>query len=470
MDIPTRPRRLVSAEERLRIACHTSGIGVWEWETATGQMNYCGLARGICGFSADEPITIEKARSVTHPDDLPLTWALAARALDPSVRDCPVFRYRIVRADTSEVRWVQAYGEAIFEDGEDGPRATHYIGIIQDITGQKEAEDALAESEARLRLAIDTGQMAVWELDMDTQVVTPSPELNRLYGFADDATPSIHDYRSRYAPGEQARLQAEGAAAAARGETKFQTEFKHVWPDGTEKWLLLRAQLSPTTRQPNRVLGVVIDVTESKRQEVRLEAQARELRHRLLNAVTVISAIASSTFRNTQDYRSSLADFQGRISAIGAATQLMFSQTGESFQLAELVRLVTAPFRDQHAEAFDVTGDDVEVPGSLAGPLAMALHELCTNALKYGALSAPEGRVKVTWTCDPTGALALNWIETDGPPVRSPGGVGFGTTLLQKMLFHAPDRVDVTYDESGIRCRVQLDVSRGVTKPAAQVG
>ena len=102
------------SELKLRLAVRAAGIGIWDWDIASGVMEYSPRARSICGFTPDEPVTIQKARDVTHPEDLPWTSALARQALDPSIRAREPYEYRIRRADTGELRWVVAHGEAIF--------------------------------------------------------------------------------------------------------------------------------------------------------------------------------------------------------------------------------------------------------------------------------------------------------------------------------------------------------------------
>jgi PAS domain S-box-containing protein len=266
--------------ERLRIATEAARIGIWDWDTTTDEMNYSPVARAICGFPPGGPITFERLRDVTHPDDLPRTIGIAERALDPALREKAPYRYRIYREDDYRLRWVQAYGEAQFSHNAE--RATLYIGTIQDVTDDVAAEDALIESEARLRLALEVADMAVWEVSLDTFEVTGSEQLNALCGFPADAHPSYAEFQSRYAPGEFDRVQRLGAEAQARGENHIQTVIHHIWPDGKEKWLLLRAQVAPqTTGAGQRVIGVLIDVTEQQRSERRLELVAREMRHRV---------------------------------------------------------------------------------------------------------------------------------------------------------------------------------------------
>jgi PAS domain S-box-containing protein len=234
--------------ERLRIATEAARIGVWEWDTTTNTMDYSSTARAIYGFSPQGPITFEQVRDVTHPDGLPRTLGMAQRALDPNLRENAPYRYRIYRADDHQLRWILAYGEAEFSD--EHSKATRYLGTIQDITDQVGAERALMESEARLRLAIEVADMAVWEVNLDTFEVTGSAQLNLLCGFPSDARPSFADFQTRYAPGEFERVQKLGAEAQAHGESHIQTVIYQVWPDGTEKWLLLRAQVAPAVDLP----------------------------------------------------------------------------------------------------------------------------------------------------------------------------------------------------------------------------
>ena len=117
---------------KLRLALRAAQIGIWDWELETGLMNYSPRARAICGFAPDELVTLDKIRAVTHPDDLPRTSQMARRALDPEQREKAAYEYRILAADTGEVRWVLAHGEAIFATGGGVTKATRYIGTIVD--------------------------------------------------------------------------------------------------------------------------------------------------------------------------------------------------------------------------------------------------------------------------------------------------------------------------------------------------
>lgn len=445
----------LESERRLEIATRAANIGVWDWNLGDNSFVYSETARQVIGLPPDQPVTLELLRAITHPDDLPLTSAQARAATDPQIRDTRVYRYRIRRADTGEQRWILAYGEATFADVEGVTRALRYTGTIQDITEQKRAEEALADSEARLRLAVDAAQMAVWEVDLATGVVTHSPQLNILCGFPPDALPTLEEYRSRYAPGERERLEQESAAIRERGGTHMQTEYRQIWPDGSEHWMLLRAAFAPGGSGSSRVIGVLIDITDSKRAEARTALVARELQHRMKNAMSIVQTIARQTFRDASDPAGAVDAFIGRLQALAAATDIVTLNDWTDGSVREVVEQITLPFRDGGPGRFATEGEDRQLPSKVAISLGMALHELCTNAAKYGALSSPEGRVRLCWEVEEAGRLAVTWQEVDGPPVVVPERRGFGTRLLERGLFVEPEgRVEIEFRPEGVLAHI----------------
>jgi two-component sensor histidine kinase len=446
----------VTDEERLRIACRAASIGVWQWDLLTNEMIYSSLAREICGFPDTGPVTLEMVQAATHPEDLPTTRAQAARSLDPAIRAKEEFRYRLIRADTKEVRWVTAYGEAQFAEVDGVTRAVSFVGSIQDITEVKSREDALAESADRLRLAIDAGRMAVWEVDLDKQQVFGSPELNRLYRFPEDSNPTIDELQACYAPGELERIRQEANAIMGNGGTTLNFTIKHAWRDGLEKWFLVRAEVRPKLDGTGqRAIGVVGDITEAKQQEERLAVVARELRHRLMNLIAIVNALANRSW--PAGHENSKGDFQKRLAAIGKATDLMFPRdaSAQPATILDLLQDLTAPYRSADHDPFHFHGPDI-VMDSQARNLAMAFHELITNALKYGSLSVPEGRVSVEWHRTGEGTFEITWQEAGGPAVAAPSSYGLGSTLLTRLLFPPPDQVTVEYAASGVTAHFKL--------------
>ena len=434
-----------------RIACLAAGIGVWDWDLRTDEFALSPLARQIQGLPQDGAVSFAAVRGLTHPDDVAAMRAALDRALDPEIRSRESYVYRIRRFDTGGLRCVRAHGVAQFAEIEGQVRAVHYSGSIEDITEREQTRHALAESEARLRIALDAAQMAVWELDIASDAVTSSVELNRLYGFPDDATPTADEFRSRYAPGEAERLAKAGAEARARGEAQLQSRLRHVFPDGTERVFVLRAALAPTDgRGRERAIGVVFDQTEQARQEQQVETAARELLHRLKNMASLIGAIAGRTWPRDERYES----FLGRLRAMSAATDLMFGEEARALSMPDLVEHVLASFRDR-AGSIELDGPSVLVPQAAVSGLAMALHELGTNAVKHGALSVPSGTVSISWQQgEADGALDLRWKERGGPRVAPPERQGFGTLLLRQGALPPPHRVELAFPADGLEARI----------------
>ncbi|WP_353644482.1 HWE histidine kinase domain-containing protein [Mesorhizobium sp. WSM2239] len=448
----------IDSERRLAIATRAAALGIWDWNLITNEMIYSDRAKEICGFPLDEPVNVEMVRSITHPDDLPQASAQARRAIDPQIRSRDIYRYRIRHFATGEVRWVVAHGEAIFEEVDRVEKAVRYVGTLQDVTEQAKAEEAALESEARLRLAMEAADIAVWEVDLANDTITHSPELNRLCGFPEDARPTIEEFRSRYAPGERERLKKEGAEALARGETRLQSEFRQLWPDGTQKWMLLRAQFVPGGQGAGqRVIGVLLDITERKRAEERLKIIARELQHRVKNSLAIIQTIANQSFRGKTDMEEAFGSFSARLRALAAANDAITLGDFSSAQLVDVVNKATTPYRDPKGDPFVFSGEDTAVSSKKAVAITMALHELSTNAAKYGALSRPSGRVSISWSVSPDGALSLQWREIGGPPVKQPRKKGFGTRLLERGLFaRGEGSVTLLFDECGLKCEISI--------------
>jgi PAS domain S-box-containing protein len=449
------------SEARLALAAEAAGLGIWEWDLATNRFVYSARAKAICGFDPGQEPTYEDVRRVTHPSDFPRTSAAAQRALDPALRERPVYEYRVVRPDGTERR-VIAHGRAVFDRVGREERAVRYIGTLQDVTEQWEAAEALRESESRLRLAVEAGRMAVWEYDVATGGVSGSPELNRLLGFPEDATPSAAEMRARYWPGEHDRLQAIGQEALARGERFFEAEYRYLWPDGSVRWLLMRAEIRfGEDGSPNTVVGVLLDVTGRKEAEEQQVLLMREVDHRAKNALAVVQAAVRLT--RAPDLESYRRTIEGRVSSLARAQTLLSEDRWSGADLWALIEGELAAFVEEDQRAL-LDGPPVALPARAAQPLAMALHELATNAVKYGALSTTSGRVAVSWCVDSAAepVLKLRWAETGGPPVTAPPvRRGFGSRVLEGTVRgQLGGAVSFTWKVTGLVCEMEVPLMR----------
>ncbi len=184
---------------------------------------------------------------------------------------------------------------------------------------------------------------------------------------------------------------------------------------------------------------------------VQRELVSEELKHRIGNLLAVVQAVARHTFKDADP--ASLGSFSARLLALGAAQKLLIETETRPAMMADVVRDAVAPHCSEGDRA-TISGPEVALNGRRAHALTLALHELATNAAKYGALSNDGGCIAVTWTCD-DGMLDFTWREQGGPPVTAPTRKGFGSMLIARNLGGAfGGKVNVEFHEAGLACRL----------------
>jgi two-component sensor histidine kinase len=204
------------------------------------------------------------------------------------------------------------------------------------------------------------------------------------------------------------------------------------------------------------VLVVCRDVTSEHMARETLHLINEELKHRVKNTLTVLGAVAAQTFRDAAS-KADLAKYQGRLAAFGRAHDLLTAANWATAPLREVIDTALAPYRTGEGR-FTVAGPALDVRSRQAFALSLAIHELATNALKYGALAVDSGGVSLTWrTEDHDGGpqFVLVWRETGGPPASQPSGTGFGSRLIPRVLQDGfRGSVDVAFEADGLVCRL----------------
>ena len=211
-----------------------------------------------------------------------------------------------------------------------------------------------------------------------------------------------------------------------------QTEFRIRRPNGEVRWCMgtAAARVDGAGRMV-RVSGVTVDITERKRNEERQALLAREVDHRAKNALAVVQSIVRLTRSDTIE--SYVGAVEGRIGALARAHTLLAQSRWQGADLAALIDEELAPYRTDNADRVDSAGPPVSLEPRTAQTIALAVHELATNAAKHGALSSLSGRVAITWELKP-GSLVLNWTEIGGPNVQSPAVRGFGIKVINSSI------------------------------------
>jgi PAS domain S-box-containing protein len=208
-------------------------------------------------------------------------------------------------------------------------------------------------------------------------------------------------------------------------------------------------------------LGVVFrDISDRKRAESQRDLVVRELHHRLSNTFATIQAIASQSFNRSEIDTSARRAFEERLQNLARAHTALADENWNTIALHELIITSLSPYGVENAARFSINGPPVVLSAHMAVGLSMALHELSTNAVKYGSLSAESGKLAINWDVI-DGRLLLTWTESDGPPVTPATRSGFGSTMLRRVLPRQIDgRVDIRLEPSGVICIIEAAIDR----------
>lgn len=319
-------------------------------------------------------------------------------------------------------------------------------------TELEESNRKLRESEERRSHALSAGQMGSWEWDFDTGEYIWDDGQHRIFGANGTFIASSENVCAMIHPDDR-EAYVKTLHDIANGAASRQFEFRIGRPGGRVKWCLASAAATAgAIGQIRRVSGVTFDITERKETEERQNLLAREVDHRAKNTLAVVQSILRlSRAENMSDYMNSV---EGRVHALSRAHNLLSQSRWLGVWLHGLIEDELEPYRA--AGKISLNGPDVALRSSAAQSLALAIHELSTNAAKYGALSSVDGRLSVQWAIA-GGNLTVDWQETGGPAVTPPNKRGFGTNILlgsvEKQL---NGKVKMDWRPSGLACHIAI--------------
>lgn len=442
------------SEARLRLAIDAGRMAIWEWDEVGQILAASPELNRLLGFPEDHPLTMPEVRTRYPPGERERVQAAGLSALGRGERHFEAeFRYLWPDGST---RWLLMRADIRFSDG----MPAGILGVLIDVTERRRAEEALAVREAELRDALAAAAMAVFDIDHRTRTVSASPRLAEIYGYPTGHLLTLADLRARYHPQgrDKARPQRPGGA---HGPYPFETEYRLLLPDGSVRWLDARGEHE---RDAEGVLirsrGVVLDITERKRADERQELLINELNHRVKNMLATVQSLAAASLKGDRVGAEVRQAFEQRLFALARAHDILTRENWEAVLLREIVDEVVRPHQPQDQTAFVIAGPDVRLPSNVALSLAMGLHELCTNAVKYGALSRDGGHVSLLWRTEielEGTVLHLTWQEKGGPAVVTPTRTGFGTRLLGRGIGRELNgAVRLDYEALGLRCDISF--------------
>ncbi|PWC39241.1 HWE histidine kinase domain-containing protein [Azospirillum sp. TSO35-2] len=327
---------------------------------------------------------------------------------------------------------------------------------------------ALAESEARLRFALEAGRLGSWELTLATNRLRVSAICAANLGLSDPSElPTYDALLMRVHPDDREHQQAAVRLAVANG-SPLDIEYRTIWPDGSLHWVQVRGRaVYDKNGIATGLAGVSLNVTERKKAEDRQLLLLEELNHRVKNTLAMVQSIAKQTLRAAPTPEAFPDAFQSRLRALAQAHDLLTRRQWQGASLSEIAALTLEPHVD--AGRVRVGGPPVTLATGVAVSLHLAFHELATNAAKYGALSVEHGRVDLEWevasaATGDRGALALRWRESGGPPVVPPIRRGFGSRLIERGLVHELEgEVALAFEPAGVQCRLVIPLSSRVS-------
>jgi PAS domain S-box-containing protein len=313
----------------------------------------------------------------------------------------------------------------------------------------------LQESEDRCNLALAAGNMGSWDWDLVEGGCVWDDRQKQIFGV--DRAPfevvlsNIRELVDR----RDWKILCQLLKRARQNGGCDQVEFRVRRPDGGVRWCLGRAAaVKDANGRISRVRGVTIDITDRKEAEDRQSLLAREVDHRTKNALSVVHAIVSLT--RAEDIRQFSAAVEGRIQALARAHSLLSDSRWRGAKIADLIHGELAPHRPPNLGRVRISGKSVALLPSAVQALALAVHELATNAIKYGALSGPSGTVDVTWEAH-GGQLELKWIERGGPPSQLTVQAGFGMRVIKASVeAQLSGTVEFDWQPEGLQCRIRV--------------
>lgn len=327
---------------------------------------------------------------------------------------------------------------------------------VAERTAELEASNArLMQSEQGRSLALAAGQMGSWDWDLVTGEWKWDEGQQHIFGVDRDSFQvSLANVRAMIHPEDWDRLQQIGRSMS-KGLRTLQTEFRVVRPNGNVRWCTgtVAASFDAADRVV-RISGVTIDVTDRKEAEERQDLLAREVDHRARNALAVVQSIVRLTHASSVD--SYVAAVEGRIKALARAHALLSETRWHGADLGALVAEELAPYRVAEADKVEIGGPNVSLLPHMAQGLALALHELATNAAKHGALSSMAGKVSLTWELRPD-LLVLRWIEAGGPRIAPPAARSFGLKVIRASIEKQLDgKATFEWDPLGMQCTLSI--------------
>jgi PAS domain S-box-containing protein len=450
-------RALADSEARFQVTFENAPVGMAHVAPDGRWLRVNEALCRILGYPPDE-LTAKSFQDVTYADDV-----AASIARVEQMRDGKINRYdadkRYLRKDGTIV-WARLTVSCVRKN--DGS-IDYLVTVVEDISARKYAEEELRKSEESFRSSLVHSPLPVLMYDDREQIVAVSQSWLEKTGYSREELHRLEDWTSR-AYGERSGEVLEYIRRIIATEPKAQpTELTIHTKDGRERlWNFVASALGTQSDGRRLFVSMAHDATEQKAHEEQIRLSMREVSHRAKNMLSLVQAIARQTAaREPEDF---IGRFTERIQALAANQDLLVRNKWQGVETEDLVRAQLAPFADLIGARIAVHGPKLRLNAAAAQAVGLALHELATNAGKYGALSSEAGRVDVGWRLGGD-IFAMSWTERDGPPVRPPERRGFGSTVIDSMAKRTVNgEVELDFAPRGLEWRLTCPAANALER------
>jgi PAS domain S-box-containing protein len=339
-------------------------------------------------------------------------------------------------------------------------RASLFTLVLAGLFAERRRQQAaLIEGAARLEEALAAGAVMAFEWDARTGSSHHSANAAKVLGYEQRAPLTTARFLALIHPEDRRHFKAQ-VRGVRPDKPSYEVEFRVVRPDGQEMWFeeTATAEFDPAGTCL-RIKGLTVNITERKRADEHKRLLVAELDHRVKNVLARVGVVAMYTRQGSSTIDEYVRALDQRIQSMAVAHASLSQVNWQGVHVADTVRHQLAPYATKANTT--TCGPDITLTSAATEALAMVLHELVTNASKYGALSAPEGQVSVSWEIRSSGdaatVMAIVWRETGGPPVLAPPQNGYGTSLICDLIPHElGGTVDLAFLSEGVSCTIEI--------------
>ncbi len=453
LDITDRKRieeRLIESRRDLDRAQAVARTGNWRLDVNRNELTWSAETFRIFGISPKTPLRYENFLAAVHPDDREYVDRSWKSALSGAPYD---IEHRIIAGNMT--KWVRERAALEFDAA---GRLLGGFGTVQDITDTKRAEERLRMSEERFRGIFEHAGTGIAISDLEGRFQSCNRAFYAMLGYTEAELRELTIADIQHPDDCDANLENVRRLVTEKVPS-FEIASRYLNKDGKTIWVHKRVSLlRDGAGKPTSIIALVTDITERKRHEEQIGLLLREVNHRAKNMLALVQAIARQTVANNPgDF---VERFGERVRALAASQDLLVKSAWKGVDLDELIRSQLAHFKDLIGSRIEFKGPPLFICASAAQTIGMAMHELATNAGKYGALSSREGRVEIDWRVARSEGgeekFVMSWREREGPPVKSPAKTGFGSIVIDQMANMSLDaEVGLDYAPGGLVWRLE---------------